>query len=211
MFRIHRLVAELFIPNPLGLPIVNHIDSNVTNNRFDNLEWTTQKGNMQQALKRGSMIITVENFKSLHNNKDYCLKKPVVQMDLDDKILNVFESKSIAAEYAGVSACAITNCCIGKTKTSGGYKWKYFIDLSYNGDIIKRSKKNTIDIDMKNNIRMGTIVVQMDINLNVISEFKSIKSAARFINRDPKGIRQSCNGKNITCGGYVWRYKSDFS
>lgn len=43
---IHRLVAETFIPNPQGLPVINHKDEDKTNNHVDNLEWCTQKYNV---------------------------------------------------------------------------------------------------------------------------------------------------------------------
>ena len=36
---VHRLVAETFVPNPNGFQFVNHIDSDLTNNKATNLEW----------------------------------------------------------------------------------------------------------------------------------------------------------------------------
>src|SRR3970040_299459 len=52
-FYIHRLIALAFIDNPLDLPEVNHIDSVRTNNKLDNLEWVTSKGNSIHAVKAG--------------------------------------------------------------------------------------------------------------------------------------------------------------
>lgn len=50
---VHRLVAEAFIPNPLNLPQINHIDGNKLNNRADNLQWVTNTQNSRLAVKAG--------------------------------------------------------------------------------------------------------------------------------------------------------------
>ena len=44
---VHRMVATCYVPNPLGLPQVNHIGCDRTNNRWDNLEWCTPQYNSQ--------------------------------------------------------------------------------------------------------------------------------------------------------------------
>lgn len=51
--QVHRMVALAFIPNPLNLPQVNHIDGNKQNNKIDNLEWISNLENMRHAWKTG--------------------------------------------------------------------------------------------------------------------------------------------------------------
>lgn len=50
---IHRLVAECFLPNPNGLPEVNHLDGDKANNNAENLEWCTTSDNHRHAYEKG--------------------------------------------------------------------------------------------------------------------------------------------------------------
>lgn len=50
--KVHRLVAEAFIPNPDNLPEVNHKDFNRANNHRDNLEWVSRAHNLEHSRER---------------------------------------------------------------------------------------------------------------------------------------------------------------
>ena len=50
---LHRVVAEAFIPNPTGLPQVNHKDGNKSNNHYLNLEWISSSKNIKHAHEQG--------------------------------------------------------------------------------------------------------------------------------------------------------------
>lgn len=52
-FKVHRLVAKTFIPNPKNLATVNHKDGNKNNNHVDNLEWMSNTDNMRHAYRTG--------------------------------------------------------------------------------------------------------------------------------------------------------------
>lgn len=51
--RLHRIVAEAWIPNPHNKPFVNHIDGNKANNQAENLEWVTNQENVDHANRLG--------------------------------------------------------------------------------------------------------------------------------------------------------------
>lgn len=64
--RIHRLVAQAFIPNPNGYPVINHIDGNKLNNNVTNLEWCTYSYNTKHAYDNG--LINAESISGCNNS-----------------------------------------------------------------------------------------------------------------------------------------------
>ena len=76
-YRLHRLVAEYFVPNPNNLPVVDHLDADKSNCRWDNLEWVTQEENTRRAAEMGlhyfgastlALVIDQENKGYLFDN-----------------------------------------------------------------------------------------------------------------------------------------------
>lgn len=117
---VHRIVAKAFVPQKGNCDVVNHLDNNPSNNRFDNLEWTDSKGNMQHATKQGRMHYNPENRKKATEAR----KRPVIGENGRETLR--FESAS-AAEAMGFNHRHISNCCNKRygCKTHKGYTWRY--------------------------------------------------------------------------------------
>lgn len=96
IIRVHRLVAQAFIPNTNDYKEINHIDENKLNNKVDNLEWCDRIYNIR-----------------------YSLSKSVKQYDLQGNYIKTWECISEASGDLKIDKSHISDVCKGKRKTAG--------------------------------------------------------------------------------------------
>lgn len=113
---VHRLVAEAFIPNPEEKPQINHIDGNKENNYVENLEWVSTKENIRHSIETGLRKSDPDNPPN---------KRAVCMFSKDGVFIRSFISQREAERQTGIHNTNISDCCSGRHKTAGGYKWKY--------------------------------------------------------------------------------------
>lgn len=114
--KVHRLVADAFLPKIKGKNQVNHIDGNKRNNCLYNLEWCDAKENINHAFKIG-----------LKKNKKGIENKNSIQVQMIDKntnkVIMFFGSLREAERETGVTHSNIQKS-IKRNGTAGGFKWK---------------------------------------------------------------------------------------
>lgn len=147
-YTIHRLVAMTFpdlvewTDDAKGKPFeeldVNHKNEDKTDNRVENLQWCTRKENNNWGTHNKRMSESKKGISLSQENKDNISKalkgvfinrkdqsKPVIQYTKDGQFIAEYPSQKEASRQTGIDNGHISDCCIGKYKTAGGYKWMY--------------------------------------------------------------------------------------
>ena len=132
--KVHRLVAQTFLPNPEGKPQVNHKiegdkgkkinmvifneDGTIDKERTT-IEWVTAKENSNYGTRNERCAKAIS--KAMTNGK---LSKPVLQFTLDGEFIREWPSTMECARN-GFDHGAVCRCCNGKQKTHKGFRFMY--------------------------------------------------------------------------------------
>ena len=117
-FRVHRLVAQAFIPNPNNLPEVNHKSEEKWLNTVENLEWCDKSYNVNYGTHNERML------KTRNKRGGKTAERLIAQITLDGKIIKIWPS-IMEAERNGFHRGCICLCCQGKQNKHQGFKWQY--------------------------------------------------------------------------------------
>lgn len=229
--KIHRMVAETFLPLVDGKEIVNHKDGDTHNFNINNLEWVTASENSQHAIHIG-----------LHQNGNQTINKytenlpneewlPVVDYPLYiisscGRIMNI-RTKRLLKQYqdnsGGYLCVSLWKNNKGKTTRIHQLVYSHFYnDFNLQGFVINHKDGNKLN-NKKDNLEKVTYkennlhaayqinsnkqmkaVYQLDNDYNIIAEFPSIGMAQRSLNISNISRAISKKGK---AGGYYWKFK----
>ena len=113
--RVHRLVAEAFIPNPHNLKQVNHINGDKTNNEVSNLEWIDNKNNTQHG----------------YDNNLYHSKHRNIKIEVYDKIthqlINTYKSIRETANELNINRKTLSRILFDNKENNYDYDFKAII------------------------------------------------------------------------------------
>jgi hypothetical protein len=135
-YRLHNLLAKLFIPNPKNKRTVDHINRIKTDNRVVNLRWATHQEQNNNRTKPKKIAGV-----------------PVYQLDDRGKKIKMWGKISDAERELGISLGKITMVCKGQRKAAGGYGWRYVYQDKINGEEWKKYK----DIEVSSEGRVKAV------------------------------------------------------
>lgn len=136
-FYIHRLVAEVFLPNPHNKPEIDHVNTNRGDNRALNLKWVTKSENRKNP-------ITYQKQKIVQG-------RPIVMLDCWGEYIREFSGVQEASDFLGVTRTVVSDALCRKRKCMLAHGYQFIYKESYDPQkdytfIYPRGKSPFVDI-----------------------------------------------------------------
>ena len=137
IYRVHRLAAKAFIPNPYNYPMINHKDENKRNNHIDNLEWCDAKYNANYGTRNKKIALKNKGHKVTENTREKISKankgrfnggkNPASRKIRCIETGQIFDCIRDANVFLGVNRKSSNICrnLKGERKSAFGLHWEY--------------------------------------------------------------------------------------
>lgn len=187
---VHRVIARLFIREPMDKEQVNHKDGRKSNNCVSNLEWCTPQENVRHSIDVLGNIVRAVN-----------------QYTKDGKYIRTFPSLQKAAESIGKKESYIFGGLRGKTYSAYSFLWRYAEEYPSNNDLSEEEMR----IYSRKNKSASRKVNRYTMDWKYIDTFESVRDAAVACGHkkeEAKHIIHSMQHKRgqISAWGYKWKY-----
>lgn len=200
-FKVHRLVAITFIPNPNNYPCINHKDENKTNNEVSNLEWCTYQYNINYGTG-------IERRSETMKNDPTKLRKSVVQLSLSGNLVKEYRSTKEAAEHTGIDRRRISSVLNNPKRQAGGFLWiqsaEYDGNIDYAALYKKPCKRNRKQNSGDN--PNAKPIAQYTKEGELIKVWKCIMDATRALKINYSTIHRCLVGYRKYGKGYIFKY-----
>ena len=223
-YLIHRLVAMMYVPNPLNLPQVNHKDKNRQNNCYTNLEWVSVQNNMkhrsaslsnQKNISHKEQVVLDDNWRqyldsnywikcdgTCYNLKTKIILKPNISgkylrygLSIDGKRSEILIHKMVYIAFYGSYD--------EKNKQINHKDGNIFNNHIDNLELVTRSENvNHSYYTLRNNI---CEICQYDLYGNLLNVYPSMTIAATAIKGSVSAISQVCSGKLKSHKSFIWK------
>lgn len=198
---IHILLANAFIPNPENKPAVDHINTDRTDYRLENLRWVTSKENSNNELTlqhcKENTYSKESLKKRLETSKTRCTKtspRTIFQYSKNGDFISEFYSIAEAERKTNISKEIIRRSLDDNTLSAGGYLWtsKKVDNICY----IRRKQPTC------------KAILQFDTEGNLIKEWSSISEAANSLGLCTANITRNIKSTSKP-RKYKFKYKED--
>ena len=167
--RVHRLLAETYIPNPNNYSVVGHWDNNKTHNTLDNLYWTTTQENTKKAYDDGLMI----------DLKPYT-EKPIIMFNTyTNEVIKEYSSITNASKDTGIHYKSITHHLKNKSWVTTPYYFRFKDDENLSPPPI------IIQYDLKTHNEIGRFLSSKDAERKTGINYRTILDQCK-LNKPPQ-------------------------